>query len=179
MNVVLGLYFDPDHDPKVRAAVRAEFVRALREFPDWAVQRAFDGWVKTMQRRPTPGEIAILAQREVKPLVEELDYRKRQAEAAAEREAAKEVVSAEAASAILHQAGFTPRRFDAMRAAPMATSFSEAEAATEAPSKPHWSERVAADSPEWRTLRAARDANPLVQAARAAAERRGPEEGAA
>ncbi len=79
-NTVLALYFDPDHDPKVKAAVRQEFVVALDHYPDWAVQRAFDKWVATSQRRPTPGDIAILAQREVKPIHEEISRREREAE---------------------------------------------------------------------------------------------------
>ncbi len=76
-NVVLALYFDPDNDPAVRAAVRQEFVMALKAYPNWAVQRAFDAWVKTNQRRPTPGEIRILTEREVKPLTDELARRER------------------------------------------------------------------------------------------------------
>ena len=78
VNAVLGLYFDPDNDPAVKAAVREEFVRALAAYPDWAVQRAFDAWVKTGHRRPTPGEIAILVGREMKPLTDELARRARE-----------------------------------------------------------------------------------------------------
>ena len=88
VNAVLGLYFDPDNDPATKAAVREEFVRALSAYPDWAVQRAFDAWVKTGQRRPTPGEIVILVGREVKPMTDELARRERiereQAEAESE-----------------------------------------------------------------------------------------------
>lgn len=77
VNAVLGLYFDPDNDPATKAAVREEFVRALASYPDWAVQRAFDVWVKTGQRRPTPGEIVILVGRELKPMTDELARRDR------------------------------------------------------------------------------------------------------
>lgn len=79
VNAVLGLYFDPDNDPETRAAVRREFVVALSAYPDWAVQRAFDAWVKTSQRRPTPNEIAILVGRELKPFTDELARRERDA----------------------------------------------------------------------------------------------------
>lgn len=72
---MLALYFDPDNDPATRAAVRQEFVIALADYPDWAVQRGFDAWVKTGQRRPTPGEILILVGREVKPFTDELRRR--------------------------------------------------------------------------------------------------------
>ena len=79
MNAVLGLYFDPDSDPETKAAMRREFVVALAAYPDWAVQRAFDAWVKTGQRRPTPGEIVILVGRKMKPITDELARRERQA----------------------------------------------------------------------------------------------------
>lgn len=87
VNAVLGLYFDPDNDPVTRAAVREEFVRALSAYPDWAVQRAFDAWVKTGQRRPTPGEIVILVGRELKPLTDELAKRERDRQDRAAEEA--------------------------------------------------------------------------------------------
>ncbi len=77
VNTVLSLYFDPDHSPETKAAVRQEFVVALGGIPNWAVQKAFDAWVKTGQRRPTPGEILILAERELKPIADELARRKR------------------------------------------------------------------------------------------------------
>lgn len=78
VNAVLGLYFDPDNDPETKAAMRQEFVLALASYPDWAVQRAFDAWVKTGQRRPTPGEIVILVGREMKPMTDELARRERE-----------------------------------------------------------------------------------------------------
>lgn len=88
-NTVLALYFDPDNDPATRAAVRKEFVVALSAYPDWAIQKAFDVWVKTGQRRPTPGEISILVGRELKPIADELSRRER--EAAEAREAVPEL----------------------------------------------------------------------------------------
>jgi hypothetical protein len=78
VNTVLALYFDPDNDPAVKAAVRQEFVMALSAYPTWAIQRAFDAWVKTGQRRPTPGEIVILVGRELKPIADELARRERE-----------------------------------------------------------------------------------------------------
>lgn len=50
-------------------------MRALADYPDWAVQRGFDAWVKTGTRRPTPGEILILVAREVKPITDEIRRR--------------------------------------------------------------------------------------------------------
>ncbi len=87
VTAVLATYFDPDHDPAVKAAVREEFVRALASYPDWAIQRAFDAWVKTGQRRPTPGEIVILVGRELKPMAEEIARREREERERAEAEA--------------------------------------------------------------------------------------------
>lgn len=84
VNAVLGLYFDPDNDPDTRAAMRQEFVVALASYPDWVVQRAFDAWVKTGQRRPTPGEIVILVGREMKPITDEIAKREREARERAE-----------------------------------------------------------------------------------------------
>jgi hypothetical protein len=87
-NAVLALYFDPDNNPATRAAVRQEFVAALAEYPDWAVQRGFDQWVKTGTRRPTPGEILILVGREVKPITDEIRRRESlQADMVSDRDA--------------------------------------------------------------------------------------------
>lgn len=133
-NAVLALYFDPDNDPEVRAAIRQEFVVALSAYPNWAVQRAFDAWVKTGQRRPTPGEIRILAEREVKPLTDELARREREA---LDRQEAVAALSPEemearrsAAQAVMERCGYArslrptgpvregvdPDEIDAMRA---------------------------------------------------------------
>ena len=79
-NTVLALYYDPDNDAHTRAAMRQEFVVALADYPDWAVQRGFDAWVKTQQRRPTPGEILILVAREVRPFTDELKRRESMAQ---------------------------------------------------------------------------------------------------
>jgi len=91
-NQVLSLYFDPDPDPETRAAVRQAFAGALEAYPDWAVQRAFDQWVKTMTCRPSPGEIVILAERKTKPLTDErarrskIDAEQREAQEARDRQ---------------------------------------------------------------------------------------------
>lgn len=76
-NTVLSLYFDPDDDQETRAAIRHEFVVALKDYPNWAVQRAFDAWVKSNRRRPTPCDIVILVGHVMKPLTDELARRER------------------------------------------------------------------------------------------------------
>ena len=156
------MYFDPDNDPETKAAMRESFVRALSQIPAWAMHRAFDRWEKTQQRRPSPGEIVILAERELKPMVDEVAKRKRDYDAEeaelAERKARR--VSADTAAAILDRAGFTPRRMEAVRAAPMARSLDEA-AERFAPAK-HWSETAAPDDPRWDVLRVSRAASGLA-----------------
>ena len=78
-NSILSLYYDPDFDAETKADARAAFVRALAEFPDWAVQRAFDQWERSMQRRPSPAEIVILVGREMKPLTDEVNRHEKEA----------------------------------------------------------------------------------------------------
>ena len=159
LNSVLGLYFEPGFDDETRMAVREEFLRALADYPDWAVQRAFDAWTKTMQRRPTPGEIVILASREVKPLADELHRRE------TPPEPERETVDPETAQRIMDAAGFTPKRMQDLARNPMATTFEAA--AVEPVTKPHWSEVADPDGPDMETLRRARGSNPLMRAARA------------
>jgi hypothetical protein len=79
-------------------------------------------------------------------------------------------VSPEVAARILEQAGWDGSMAALLRRFPMARSREEAQKleARAAAQVRHWSETADPDGPEWRALRAARDANPLVQAARAA-----------
>lgn len=78
VNAVLGQYYDPAFDPETKALVREEFVRALMPYPMWAVHKAFDEWVRAMQRRPSPGEIVILIGRAMKPLTDEVARREKE-----------------------------------------------------------------------------------------------------
>lgn len=167
VNAVLANYYEPDLDPETKAAARIEFVRPLSQKPWWAVEAAFDAWVRTMQRRPSPGEILILVDRETENIRNELlarerDERHRREEA--EREAA-ERCPPEAAARIV--AGFiNPKRMEAVSKAPLATTFAEAERKAEAPPPPHWTDRATTE--QLAQLEAARAANPAIQAARAA-----------
>jgi hypothetical protein len=172
-NICLAAYFDPDFDPETKAGVRESFVRALRDLPLWAVLRAFDAWEKSMQRRPSPGDIVILAERELKPITDELKRRQDAEQRAADEERWRtdNRVSAEAAAEIMRRAGFTAKRIEDVRRAPMALTFAEAESAKDDRAERHWSETAAPDDPRWAVLRASRDANPHVQAARASLAR--------
>ena len=135
------------------------------------MHRAFDKWARTGTRRPSPAEIVILAERELKPIAEELARRDRdasEAKAAAD-ERSRNRVSPDAAARILAEAGMSPDRLEAFRRFPMAGSVAEAKdklADWNAP-QPHWSDTAAQDSAEWDQLRKARDANDLVKSARA------------
>lgn len=163
VNAVLGLYFDPDFDAETRALVRQEFVVALANYPDWAVQRAFDRWVADMRRRPSPGEIVILVQRELKPIADELARRRKHADEAEEerRRAAAARCSAEAAQEVLERAGFTPKRMAAVAQNPMARTLEEAEARAEVKAR-HWSETASPDDPRFEQLRKARAAMGMI-----------------
>lgn len=173
-NICLKLYFDPDGSPADRAAIREAFVRALADVPTWAMHKAFDAWERSGVRRPSPGEIAILAKRELMPFTDEIKRREK-AEAQRREEAESYVPDAAAKAAverIVQQAGFTVSAVNAVRKAPMAASIEEAEEAAEKPRKAHWSEVTPPDSPKWDALRAERDRNPLIAAARADAARK-------
>lgn len=162
MNAILSMpgYFREKNDPETNTAIREDFLRALAMYPDWAVQRAFDAWVRTGTRMPSPGEMVILASRETKPLHEELLKRKRVADEQAEDERRRIAnrVSAESAARIMAEAGMTPERLAAVMRAPMAGSLDEAEAIANPPSKPHWTESVAdpETDPRMVALRASR-----------------------
>ena len=159
----LRLYFDPDMDNEDRAEMLGSFARALREYPKWVVAKGFDDWERTSAgRRPSPGEIVILASRVVKEITDELARRKR--EQAPDPEAAPPRVEGCAAERIMAAAGFTPKRIAAVRAAPMANSFGEAEARAAEPPVRHWTE--SATPAQLAQLQAARDANPLIIEAR-------------
>ena len=140
------------------------FAKALRQYPKWAVARGFDDWEKTGIRRPSPAEIGILASRALKEITDELA--KRKANTAPPPEPRRTVDTAEA-ERIMQRAGFTAKRMEAVRKSPMANTFADAEAIHDAPRVPHWTETADPNGSDMAQLRAARDANPIIQAARA------------
>lgn len=71
----LSLYYQPDEDAKAKLAVRQAFVIALEAVPGWAMHKAFDDWIRTGARRPSPAEIRILADRAIEPFTLELKNR--------------------------------------------------------------------------------------------------------
>lgn len=135
--------FIPDWTAQERANVLGEYRRALRTFPKWAVIRAFDNWVRSnSHRRPTPGEIVILAGREIQPITTEIEAR-RQAER--ERQDAADrwergIPTKDEADAICRSLGFTPRRLQAVSKRPMAATVDELYAQQQQGRARHWSE---------------------------------------
>lgn len=178
VNAVLSMpgYYARVDDPETSAAIRKDFCMALAEFPDWAIQRAFDTWIKTMTRTPSPGEIVILVHREMKPLFDEVSARQR---LHAPRQAERKPVDAAEAERIMHSNGFTAKRMQDIRKAPMSITFADAEGAEAEKRKPHWTETADPDGPEMAQLRASRAANPLVQAALASQAAKNQKAGAA
>lgn len=159
---VLSLFYEPDLSPHDRAAMLEEFADALAAYPEWAMHRAFDAWVKQHKRRPSPGEIVILAQAEIRPLTDELKQREpREPRLGLDDQR----VTPEAAAEILAKAGFTPRRMHQVRAAPRTcASLDEAEAWSQGEHPGQAAKaQLSDDSPEVQRVRAE---NPLMQAAR-------------
>lgn len=166
ITVCLAAYFDPDQDPEVRAGVRKLYAKALGDIPSFALLKAFATWERTGSRRPSPAEIRTLAERELKPLGDEL-ARRAQIEtdqAAEEAERKRNRVTPEAAARIMQEAGFTEGRIAAIRRFPLSKSQSEAVQKMddfEAPGE-HWSDKADPDGPEWAALRASRAASGLL-----------------
>lgn len=171
----MGLYFDPDDDPATRKDKREEFVRAVASSPQWAIEQAFDDWVRTGTRRPTPGDIVILVGRALKPMTDEL-ARRRKMDAAAEEQRRAQITpertpeERDRAQRIVDAAGLGLAMRNALARKPMAGSL--AEAAHVEPTKPHWTETADPDGPEMAQLRAARAANPIMAAAMMEAARK-------
>lgn len=153
--VCLSCFFEPNMAAEDRAAMMDEFGRALRDFPRWAVSKAFDVWMRTSQRRPSPGEIAILAGRELKTVTDEIALRRK---LEVQPEPPRSKPDPAAAAEILNRAGWTPNRMAAIRNAhPMVGSMDEAETARASARVPHWSETASPEDPRFAALRKARE----------------------
>lgn len=172
INTILDMpgYYVERGDEQTRALVLKEYCMALKDSPNWAVQRACDRWVKNGTRRPSPADLLIIIDRELRPLQDELARRQKEAarHAAELAEAEKKRVTPDATARLMAEAGFTPRRMDALRRAPMASTFAQAEDAQDTPRKPHWTEIAPPDGPDMKALQKARAENHNVIAARQA-----------
>lgn len=153
---VCGLYYDPHQGDKAeKARAYAEFGKVLRNFPAWSVSQAFDIWVRDKSHRPSPNDIAVLAGKRIAAMRREVERR----EPVVAQKVHKEESRTDG-SDICAAAGFTPKRLQMMRAAPMATTFDEAKQ-PEA-KKPHWSETAAPDDKRFAMLKASRAKSALI-----------------
>jgi len=170
--ICLKHYYDPDMSADDRAEMLDGYARALSTYPRWATAKAFDDWEKTATRRPSPGEIVILAGRAVKTLTDELHSRRPPLPPPLPPAPEPDPISPEVAAEIMAKAGFTPQRILTIQRAPMAATFAEAEERMAVPDRAHWSETAKPDDPAWEQLRRARAENTLIQQSIAAAKAR-------
>jgi hypothetical protein len=167
-NTVMNIGFQANLSPSERIAVIDEYRKALRDFPYWAVDKAFDAAAREIPRKPSPAELFTLANRERKPITDEIARRKKEAKEREEDRLSRQGsrCKAEAAERLTREAGFTAKRHEHIKSRPMANSWAEVEEAHDpASALPHWSVGKAEVDPEMLALRAARAANPLMNPA--------------
>lgn len=80
-----------------------------------------------------------------------------------EPEQVNNIVKRETATEIMESVGFTVRRMEAVKAAPMARTMDEAEHRATSARVPHWSETATPDDPRWEILRKSRIASGMIQ----------------
>lgn len=167
--ICLRLYFDPAMPADERAKMIDLYARALRDLPKWAVSQAFDDWERTESKKPTPADIRHRAEARMKPVLEELEYRRKEERSRKEsmQGGYRPPVDPEKAQKILDDVGLTMKRLNLMRRFPMANSFEEAEALDtpdpESRQGKHWSDGLPPDDPQWEALRKARAASYLIK----------------
>lgn len=172
---VLAVGFQPKMSPEDHRALMREFIGTLVDFPIWALAEACDSWVRQMSRSPSPADLANRAEkahkRERENLIRaELDHAEVLAPARQPSPPPPSISEQteeerqEFAERILRQAGFTKEKSELIKRFPAARSVTEAE-----DMQARKSAFRAQPSPE--ELRRIRDANPLVQQARAAQKR--------
>lgn len=153
-------------DPKERAEMLNLYAKALAGLPRWAVSQAYDQWERTESRKPTPADIVKLAEERMRPVREELEYRRKidREKQEAKSEHFRPRVDPEAMQRILDAAGMTKERIEMVRRFPMARSMEEAEKLDEpeAGKSRHWSDGLPDDHPEMIALRKARAASLVI-----------------
>ena len=145
---LLPIYFAPDHAPQQHAAILEAFADVLHLQPRWAVARALADWKAQHSRRPTPAELRILAERAHAELLDE--YRRRN------RPAPEPIPD-------------PPTDAEKARVRELVEAFRRSVGEPVSAKPEAVAARFRASDAE---LAAARDANPLVRAARADAARR-------
>lgn len=170
--IAMKLGYQPEETHEERALFIEEYVKALEDYPKWACEAAFEKWMRTSARRPSPSEIVLLASRALEPLTRELAQRERARNAAPAQR--RTDMSHEDAARISAQAGYTPRRFEAVKNRRMVHA-EDLEGDVQEETQPHWSEGLDEEDPRMERLRRARADNPLMQEAREVAERHRPQ----
>lgn len=162
---LLAHYYQPDQSEGMAALVASDWMDALEMFPQDGIEHACKTYLQSQpSRRPT---IADIRNR----VVAYMDFRaKKEPRQEVPRIAAPErkPVDPEQTARILAEKGFTPERFDLVKRFPAAATIEEIEEKRATARVPHWTETADPDGPEMRALRRARDADPLVKAARLA-----------
>lgn len=135
-------------DDEFAEALRLEaYASRLRQYPADVARSAILG--KTWKFWPAWSEVEAECERLVAPRRHMLAALENPTKPAAEI-APPPRCTPESARKIMEAAGYTPRRFEAVKARPMATDARELDAPPER--APHWSEREAPDSPRMQQL---------------------------
>lgn len=164
LNSMLVPFYEPD-DADTRTRLRSEFMLAMSRLPTWACLVGMDEAARTCERRPTPAHVVNLAKAAMRPIQDELARRDRIENQRLLDDTGPTWDERQRSLRLMEEIGFTPRRLDAVRAAPMARTIEEAVPEVEV-KRPHWSEGQDPNSPAMRQLQEARNANRLVQDAR-------------
>jgi hypothetical protein len=132
-------------------AQAADWFDTLWDVPQEAIEGACRDYLRSgPRRRPSPGDIRNLA------TIRLPKQQRRNADDMLLEAPPREPGDPERAKAILERAGFTPQRVQAIRQAPLATTFDAAQERADKPAALHWSEKAAPDDPTWEILRQSR-----------------------
>jgi len=157
--VLLSHYFRPEDDEAVMRAQAGDWIDILKGFPQYAIEKACREYlVEEPRRKPTPGAIVELCRKCMpRPVIGESP------ETLALPKPERTDADRYAAIAIMDKLGFTPKRMELVRKAPLARSIDEAEARAIAGRVSHWSDTATPDDPRWEMLRKSRIAAGMIQ----------------
>ncbi len=154
---------------KARAKVLSTYCPGLRNYPIWAIEKAFTDWAKTGRHRPAPADLIDLAAKAIRPLMHEIKHRAECEKASADDLPDRTPEEKARAQALVDGAGYNPKRF---RAGRHQTGDDNATDDEQPKRRIHWTEAAAPGSAEIAELNRERDGNKLIQQARAARERK-------
>ena len=114
---LLSPYYDKDTPPAVRKMEAEDWLEALGEYPQWAIERAVRWWKSAdnldRRKRPLEGDIAARCKKEMRGIgsIPYILKSKLEPRYIPEPQCERKPVDRETAAAILKEAGFSPRRF--------------------------------------------------------------------